>query len=738
MFVLNDDLSIYATRGDIVFFSVTAEDKGEVYTFKAGDMVRIKVFGKKDTKSIVLQKDFPVMNDCTEVEIYLDKEDTKIGEVISKPKDYWYEVELNPLNNPQTIIGYDEDGAKVFKLFPEGADIPAFVPTPEDIPFIDDELDLTSQRPVENQAVARAVVKLKASVENIKKDIENKSENLSDGIAGLGSEINTERARIDNLLSGATADDSELVDIRVGADGVTRGSAGSSVRDQISLLSKLPEKKPIHGNFVIGTLYSGQHNGNNYRIHTESPIKFDVDTILMVEAGYRFAIHTMSVEDETVFVSDSGWFTDSCFVPANTPVGIIIAQNPEATENASIPLYKSKLFQRTSLAMQSDIDSTLAKSLGITGEYVRGTLNSGVVSGHDARVITNELQHSDKESYAITVKDGYRFSVVYYSHAGNFYHDTDWLTGTYVIPAGSYWKMIIAKDPDYEGTADIIEYANAVIVSKSVSVIAAEVCRNMQKVTRNFSGEPVYRAVNHRGYNLIAPENTLPAFVMSKKMGFNIVETDVRFTSDNYAVLLHDPTVDRTSNGTGNIADMTFDEVRKLDFGSWKSAQYVGTKIPTFEELLTLCKKLGLHIYAELEADTNSTEANIKSLVNTVKRLGMEQNITWISFEPKLLAIVGKYLPTSRLLINVNAEYWGGLYLNVMSLKTPCNEVGLNYQYDLINDTLIDVVSSNNIPLEVWTVNEEDLILALPGQVSGILSDKLNCNDVFRKHYLEE
>ena len=739
MFVINEDNSIYATRGDIVFFKVTADDNGKPYTFQSGDVLRIKIFGKKDAESVIFQKDFPVANDTEEVEIFLEKEDIKFGEVISKPKDYWYEVELNPLTNPQTIIGYDDDGAKVFKLFPEGADIPPHEPIkPEDIPFMDDELDLTSTRPVENQAVARGLAMLTGDIERINEAVAAKTESMSNSISVAENDIAVERARIDNFVSGATPEGSEVVDIRVGADGVTYGSAGTAVREQISLLNNLPTRKNIHGKYVIGTLYSGQHNGNNYRIHTESPIRFEADTILTVDVGYRFAIQTMSVEDETVFVSDSGWFTDSCFVPANTPVHIVIGQNPEATVNADIGLYKSKLWQRTSIAMQNDIDSLLASPLSITGKYVRGTLNSGVVSGHNARVITDEMQHSDSKSYVITAKDGYRFAIVYYGHSGNFYHDTGWLTGTYIIPAGAYWKMIIAKDPDNEGAANITEYANAVIVSNSVSAAVAEVGRSMRKVTRNFGGEPVYRAINHRGYNSIAPENTLPAFILSKKMGFDIVETDVRFTSDGYAVLLHDPTVDRTSNGTGKIAEMTFEDVRKLDFGSWKSAEYAGTQIPTFEEFVTLCKKIGLHIYCELEADTNSTESNIRSLVNTVKRLGMESNITWISFDPKLLAIVGKYLPAARLMINVNAAYWGGLYLNVLSLKTPYNEVGLNYQYDLIDGTLLDVVYNNDIPLEVWTVNDEDRMMALPGQVSGITSDTMNCNDIFRKHYLME
>lgn len=162
MYTVNEDLSIYVTRGDIVALSVTADDKGKPYTFQPGEIVRFAVYGKKDCTNVVLQKDFPVTAVTQSVDIFLTEEDTKIGEVISKPKDYWYEVVLNPFDNPQTIIGYDTDGTKVFKLFPEGDDIGEYEPeiTPDDIPIVDEELDLTSPRPVQNQAIARAFANL--------------------------------------------------------------------------------------------------------------------------------------------------------------------------------------------------------------------------------------------------------------------------------------------------------------------------------------------------------------------------------------------------------------------------------------------------------------------------------------------------------------------------------------------------------------------------------------------------
>lgn len=174
MFKVNDDLSIYVTRGDIVILAVTAADEeGVSYQFRPGDLVRIKVSTKKNCEDVVLQKDFPVTSETFAVEIYLDENDTKIGRVISKPTDYWYEVELNPLSDPQTIIGYDEDGAKIFKLFPEGADkeLTEYDPSEDDqlAKFVDDELDLSSKRPLENQVITRALYRLEGEIKGLPK-----------------------------------------------------------------------------------------------------------------------------------------------------------------------------------------------------------------------------------------------------------------------------------------------------------------------------------------------------------------------------------------------------------------------------------------------------------------------------------------------------------------------------------------------------------------------------------------
>lgn len=164
MFIVNEEEKIlYVTRGDVGCFSVSTEIvEGEKYKFQPGDVVRFKVTEKKACDKVVLSKDFGIEEETEEAIIYLEEKDTKIGGVISKPVEYWYEVELNPYTDPQTIIGYDEeDGPKIFKLFPEGADVSEEPITPEDIPVVDEELSLTSTRPVQNQAIYRAILKIR-------------------------------------------------------------------------------------------------------------------------------------------------------------------------------------------------------------------------------------------------------------------------------------------------------------------------------------------------------------------------------------------------------------------------------------------------------------------------------------------------------------------------------------------------------------------------------------------------
>ena len=96
----------------------------------------------------------------------------------------------------------------------------------------------------------------------------------------------------------------------------------------------------------------------------------------------------------------------------------------------------------------------------------------------------------------------------------------------------------------------------------------------------------------HRGFSEKYPENTMPAFRAAIALGVDQIETDVRITKDGELVLVHDGMVDRTSNGTGVVHDMTLSELRELDFGAWKSEKFKGEKIVTLREFFELVKDL--------------------------------------------------------------------------------------------------------------------------------------------------
>lgn len=317
MYQINEDKSINVTRGDILLFTVSAEDNGADYVFKAGDVVRIKVYGKKNAENVVLQKDFPATAGATEVEIFLDENDTKIGKVINKPTPYWYEVELNPLSDPQTIIGYDEDGPKVFMLYPEGKDTEADKPDikPEDMPIIDKELDLTSPRPVQNQAAARAVVQLRAAIETMVASMVSAAANTDATIAELDSEISLERNRINTVLSlpaGSTTNDARLEDICNGADGTVYKSPANAIRGQFKSIANnyvrlesrnlVNRNKVTFGSYVdyrYGTLVESE--GSAYTEYIE--IKPYTNYTYSVHATNRAVGQLAYYDSEKIYIS---------------------------------------------------------------------------------------------------------------------------------------------------------------------------------------------------------------------------------------------------------------------------------------------------------------------------------------------------------------------------------------------------------------------------------------------------
>jgi glycerophosphoryl diester phosphodiesterase len=104
-------------------------------------------------------------------------------------------------------------------------------------------------------------------------------------------------------------------------------------------------------------------------------------------------------------------------------------------------------------------------------------------------------------------------------------------------------------------------------------------------------------AISHRGEHLHHPENTMPAFQEAVRVGADYIEVDVRTTADGKLVLMHDGQADRTTNGKGDLAKMTFEEVRALDAGVKFGPQFEGTRVPAFDEVLDYARgKINLYV----------------------------------------------------------------------------------------------------------------------------------------------
>lgn len=260
-------------------------------------------------------------------------------------------------------------------------------------------------------------------------------------------------------------------------------------------------------------------------------------------------------------------------------------------------------------------------------------------------------------------------------------------------------------------------------------------------------------SVNHRGYSTDAPENTIPAYILSKIKGFYYVECDVQFTSDGTAVLLHDWTINRTGrnadgstiSSTTRLDSITYQQALNYDFGIWMGAEYAGTKIPTFDEFILACKQLSLHPFIELKDSVNGTywtDARIEAVANSVKAVGMENNVTFISFAVSALEKISAYFPKARLGLGFEGTYstsnFSAYITNAETLLSDDREVVSTVSYSNMTSTLYTMLTNAGIKPIVWTVNSESDVLDLDRTVVGVLSDLLNAGKIVEENMISQ
>ena len=217
--------------------------------------------------------------------------------------------------------------------------------------------------------------------------------------------------------------------------------------------------------------------------------------------------------------------------------------------------------------------------------------------------------------------------------------------------------------------------------------------------------------VGHRGWSAVAPENTLVSAKLAVQAGADGTEFDVQATRDGVVVLLHDKTLDRTTNGQGELSTKTWPELQSLDAGSWKAPQFASEPLPTLDQQLRALKDTDCQPVIEIKATGISDK-----VVRAVRELGMVDQVAVIAFSGDVVREIRTLEPripcawlASERLSGTPAERADWIAAQAKLYGTDM--VDLNY--NMLSCELIAELKARGLKVWCWTVNEPPLMAAL-------------------------
>jgi glycerophosphoryl diester phosphodiesterase len=225
----------------------------------------------------------------------------------------------------------------------------------------------------------------------------------------------------------------------------------------------------------------------------------------------------------------------------------------------------------------------------------------------------------------------------------------------------------------------------------------------------------------HRGASTYAPENTIAAFELALTQNADAIELDVKLSSDGHAIVIHDPTVDRTTGSHGRVKDLPLRELQSLDAGRFFSEKFHGEKIPTLEEVF---ETVGWRTFINVELTNYTTPSDqlVETVCMLVKKCGLQDHVMFSSFFASNLSKARAYLP----------DVPSGLLAYKGVVGAWARSFGFNFgRYQALHPHVTDVTSQQvqrvhrlNRRIHVWTVNAaEDMRHLFHWGVDGIFTD---------------
>jgi glycerophosphoryl diester phosphodiesterase len=183
---------------------------------------------------------------------------------------------------------------------------------------------------------------------------------------------------------------------------------------------------------------------------------------------------------------------------------------------------------------------------------------------------------------------------------------------------------------------------------------------------------------SHRGDCIRCPENTMPAFISAVERNTSCIEIDIAMTADEELVVIHDPSVNRTSNGCGYVEQMTLIELEALDFGGWFGESFENTSLPKFSEVLewAIEQDVGLVVEAKQRRNHHRFAEQFTALVEQTPNA--LTHIQLLGFDHTLINLVKQHLPKIQLQVVTLAHYQN--QLNAV-LESNANAVCVEYPY---------------------------------------------------------
>jgi len=212
------------------------------------------------------------------------------------------------------------------------------------------------------------------------------------------------------------------------------------------------------------------------------------------------------------------------------------------------------------------------------------------------------------------------------------------------------------------------------------------------------------RICAHRGFNSIAPENSMPAYGAAVALGAEEIEFDLWATKDGHLVSLHDPTLDRVSNGTGNVWDYTLAELQQLDFGIKKSEAYRGLRIIKFEDILKkfACTTI-MNIHVKIW-DCPDMDHHYQEIADLLRQYNCEKHCYMMTSTDQSLIEFHAIAPEINLCIGWNGEKDDNLALTNRALKVGAQKIQLFKPY--FDQTSVDYAHENGILVNVFFADD--------------------------------